>query len=119
VKFREITSERTGEMSSQIRERVVAARKRQQERFKDRPKITCNARMGSRELKASCQIDEATLDLLKFAMADLNLSARAYDRILKVARDDCRPGRRGHHRGRPRFRGHPVPLARSADVDLR
>jgi magnesium chelatase family protein len=86
VKFREITSERTGEMSSQIRERVVAARKRQQARFKDRPKITCNARMGSRELKASCQIDESTLDLLKFAMADLNLSARAYDRILKVAR---------------------------------
>jgi magnesium chelatase family protein len=42
--------------------------------------------MGSRELKASCEIDEATLDLLKFAMADLNLSARAYDRILKVAR---------------------------------
>jgi magnesium chelatase family protein len=86
VKFREITSERTGEMSSQIRQRVVAARKRQQARFKDRPKITCNARMGSRELKASCEIDEATLDLLKFAMADLNLSARAYDRILKVAR---------------------------------
>jgi predicted ATPase with chaperone activity len=44
VKFREITSERTGEMSSQIRERVVAARKRQQARFKDKPKITCNAR---------------------------------------------------------------------------
>ena len=46
VKFREITSERTGEMSSQIRERVVVARKRQQERFKDRSKITCKARMS-------------------------------------------------------------------------
>src|ERR1035437_7556701 len=86
VKFREITSERTGEMSAQIRERVVAARKRQQERFKTKPKITCNARMGSRELKQYCELDEATLALLKFAMADLNLSARAYDRILKVAR---------------------------------
>ena len=86
VKFREISSERTGEMSAQIRERVVAARKRQQERFRDKPRITCNARMGSRELKTYCAIDEATLDLLKFAMADLNLSARAYDRILKVAR---------------------------------
>src|SRR5262249_46262119 len=52
VKFQEITSERTGELSAQIRERVVVARKRQQARFKDKPKITCNARMGSRELKS-------------------------------------------------------------------
>jgi magnesium chelatase family protein len=86
VKFREITSERTGEMSEQIRERVVAARQRQHARFKDKPKITCNARMGSRELKSYCALDEATMELLKFAMTDLNLSARAYDRILKVAR---------------------------------
>jgi magnesium chelatase family protein len=86
VKFRDITSERTGETSAQIRERVVAARRRQHGRFRDRPRITCNARMGSRELKQYCKLDEATLELLKFAMADLNLSARAYDRILKVAR---------------------------------
>ena len=86
VKFREITSEQTGESSAAIRDRVVTARRRQQERFKDRPKITCNARMGSRELKLFCALDEATLELLKFAMADLNLSARAYDRVLKVAR---------------------------------
>ena len=86
VKFREITSERTGEMSAQIRERVVAARQRQYARFKDKPKITCNARMGSRELKSHCALDDATMELLKFAMSDLNLSARAYDRVLKVAR---------------------------------
>ncbi|MGO8926476.1 MAG: YifB family Mg chelatase-like AAA ATPase [Limisphaerales bacterium] len=86
VKFREITSERTGEMSAQIRERVIAARQRQQARFKDKPKISCNARMGSRELKSYCALDAATMELLKFAMTDLNLSARAYDRILKVAR---------------------------------
>ncbi len=86
VKFREITSERTGEMSTQIRDRVVTARKRQQERFKDKPRITCNARMGSRELKSYCALNEQTVELLKFAMSDLNLSARAYDRILKVAR---------------------------------
>ena len=86
VKFREITSERTGELSAQIRERVVAARQRQQKRFQDKPKITCNARMGSRELKTHCALDESTMELLKFAMNDLNLSARAYDRILKVAR---------------------------------
>jgi magnesium chelatase family protein len=86
VKFRDITSERTGEASAQIRERVIAARRRQQARFKDKPKITCNARMGSRELKEHCALEEATMELLKFAMTDLNLSARAYDRILKVAR---------------------------------
>lgn len=86
VPFREITSERTGECSAEIRRRVIAARARQQERFKAKAKITCNARMGSRELKAFCALDESTLELLKFAMADLKLSARAYDRVLKVAR---------------------------------
>jgi magnesium chelatase family protein len=86
VQFREITSESTGEPSAEIRKRVVAARNRQHERFRDRPRITCNARMGSRELKQYCELDSATLELLKFAMADLNLSARAYDRVLKVAR---------------------------------
>jgi magnesium chelatase family protein len=86
VKFNDITSEHAGEASAQIRERVVAARNRQQERFKNKPKITCNARMGSRELKSCCSLDETTMELLKFAMSDLNLSARAYDRVLKVAR---------------------------------
>lgn len=86
VKFREITAERTGEASDAIRERVVMARRRQQERFKDRPRITCNARMASRELKEHCALDESTLELLQMAMSDLNLSARAYDRILKVSR---------------------------------
>jgi magnesium chelatase family protein len=86
VKFREITAERNGESSAQIRERVVAARRIQQTRFKDKPRITCNARMGSRELKQYCALDETTLDMLKFAMSDLNLSARAYDRVLKVSR---------------------------------
>ena len=86
VKFREITAEQTGESSAQIRERVVAARQRQQQRFAGRSRITCNARMGTKELKGCCALDEATLELLKMAMAEMNLSARAYDRILKVAR---------------------------------
>ena len=51
-----------------------------------RSKASCNARMNSRELKTHCAIDAPTLELLKFAMSDLKLSARAYDRILKVAR---------------------------------
>ena len=86
VKFNEIMAERTGEPSAVIRERVVAAREGQQSRFGARPRITCNARMGSRELEAHCRLNEETENLLKYAMSDLNLSARAYDRILKVAR---------------------------------
>ena len=86
VKFRDIAGAQTGETSAQVRARVVAARKVQQERFAARPKITCNARMGSREIKQYCVLDEATMDLLKLAMTDKGLSARAYDRILKVAR---------------------------------
>jgi len=86
VQFREIASDRVGESSNAIRERVVAARRRQQQRFKDRPRTTCNARMNARELKQYCRLDPGTLDLLKFAMADLNLSARAFDRVLKVSR---------------------------------
>ena len=86
VKFREIAADRTGECSAEIRARVVVARGRQQDRFKTRSKVTCNARMGSRELKQFCALDETAKGLIQFAMTDLNLSARAYDRILKVAR---------------------------------
>ena len=86
VKFQEMTSAKPGEPSSVIRARVIASRNRQLQRFAGKPRLTCNARMGSKELKAHCQLDAATMDLLKFAMTDLNLSARAYDRILKVAR---------------------------------
>ncbi len=86
VKFREMSSAAPGETSAQIRERVIAARKSQHKRFADKPRITCNARMGSRELKTFCELDEPTRELLKQAMTEYNLSARAYDRILKVAR---------------------------------
>src|SRR5471032_3031086 len=86
VKFREMSSAQPGEASAQIRERVIAARKLQHARFAAKPKITCNARMGSRELKEFCALDDGTKELLKMAMTELNFSARAYDRILKVAR---------------------------------
>ena len=86
VKFREMTGDKVGETSAQIRERVIAARKIQQARFAAKPKITCNARMATKEIKDHCALDEATKELLKNAMADYNLSARAYDRILKVSR---------------------------------
>jgi len=86
VQFREMSSAQAGESSEQIRERVIQARQRQHRRFASKPKITCNARMGTRELKQFCELDEATRELLKNAMTEYNLSARAYDRILKVAR---------------------------------
>jgi magnesium chelatase family protein len=86
VKFREITSERIGESSARIRERVIAARQRQHVRFVGRAQISCNARMTTRDLKQHCALDAHSLELLKFAMNDMKLSARAYDRILKVAR---------------------------------
>jgi len=85
VKFRDITTARPGESSGQIRERVVVARQIQQRRFSGR-KVTCNARMGSRELKEFCALEETTMEMLKHAMTEMNLSARAYDRILKVSR---------------------------------
>ncbi len=86
VKFREMTGERSGETSAQIRTRVVAAREIQQQRFIRKNGITCNARMATREIKEFCRLDETTKELLQMAMAEYNLSARAYDRILKVAR---------------------------------
>ena len=86
VKFRDMTSARTGETSAQVRERVVAARKVQHSRFNGKSRVTCNARMGTRELKAHCDLDEPTMELLRYAMTDQKLSARAYDRILKMAR---------------------------------
>jgi magnesium chelatase family protein len=86
VKFQDISSAHTGEPSATIRKRVVDARHIQQQRLKHRPRITCNARMGTRELKAHCALDDSTLALLQNAMTEFNLSARAYDRILKVAR---------------------------------
>lgn len=86
VHFREMTAERPGEASAPIRARVVAARARQQRRFTGKSRTSCNARMTNREIKAHCVLEEHTMEMLKFAMADLQLSARAYDRILKVAR---------------------------------
>jgi magnesium chelatase family protein len=86
VKFREISGDKTGETSAEIRARVIAARKIQQARFAHKPKITCNARIGPKELKEFCALDDSTKELLKNAMTELNFSARAYDRILKVAR---------------------------------
>ena len=76
----------TAEPSAAIRERVIKARKIQEERFKDHPGVYCNAQMNSKQLRTFATPDKAGSKLLKEAMERLNLSARAYDRILKVAR---------------------------------
>lgn len=86
VGFSELAYHQPKEGSREIRERVIQARKIQSKRFIDKSNIHCNSQMGTREIKTYCQIDEASYQLLKNAMDHLGLSARAYDRILKVAR---------------------------------
>lgn len=86
VKIGELSAAPNGESSREIKERVMKARRAQQVRFASRSRPYCNARMTPRELRAYCKLDEATQELLKMTMSDLKLSARAYDRILKVAR---------------------------------
>jgi magnesium chelatase family protein len=86
VKYAELASKRTGESSQCIRSRVIAARTMQSRRFAARSAVYCNSDMGPAELREFCGIDGGGADLLKSAMGKLGLSARAYDRILKVAR---------------------------------
>ncbi|MFQ5674888.1 MAG: YifB family Mg chelatase-like AAA ATPase [bacterium] len=86
VKYKELASETSGESSADIRERVMKAREIQQRRFRDRRHLFCNARMESKEIRQYCKIDDQGHELLKTAITKLGLSARAYDRILKVAR---------------------------------
>ncbi|EJL70820.1 YifB family Mg chelatase-like AAA ATPase [Chryseobacterium populi] len=85
VEFEQLTEKRKGEKSEEIRKRVLRSREIQQERYKDL-KISYNAQIGPKEIEAFCELDEASFNLIKLAMEKLNLSARAYDRILKVAR---------------------------------
>jgi magnesium chelatase family protein len=86
IEYREIASDRREESSAAIRERVGHARQRQQVRFHSDKKTTCNARMTSRAIKQHCHLTTESQELIRIAMTELSLSARAYDRILKVAR---------------------------------
>src|SRR5438552_1868946 len=86
VEYRDVASERAEETSAMIRERVIRTRQRQQERFRGDGKVNCNARMATRHLKQHCKLSQASQELIRVAMSELNLSARAYDRILKVSR---------------------------------
>ncbi len=86
VPFRELSDSRQGEQSADIRSRVVAARQIQELRFEAFKNTHCNAQMSSKQLRTYCKLDDASNAMLKTAMEKLNLSARAYDRIIKVAR---------------------------------
>jgi magnesium chelatase family protein len=86
VPFDKISDQRQGESSNLIRQRVIKARQIQERRYTEYTGIYCNAQMNSKLLAMYAQPDAKGLALLKNAMERLNLSARAYDRILKVAR---------------------------------
>lgn len=86
VSYNELAEERKSEKSEFVRTRVIKARAVQEKRFVENDGVHCNAQIGSKQLREVCKIDEAGNQLLKTAMEKLGLSARAYDRILKVAR---------------------------------
>jgi magnesium chelatase family protein len=86
VSFQELTSESKTEKSQNVRDRVIKARELQHVRFKNEEGLHSNAQMGGKEVQEICVISDAGRNLLKRAMEKLNLSARAYDRILKVSR---------------------------------
>ncbi len=86
VPFKDLSNKRKGEKSEVIRQRVIAAREIQQKRFKNYTKIHCNAQMTTKMVNEYCVLNQECVDRLKMAMEKLGLSARAYDRILKVSR---------------------------------
>ncbi len=86
VPFEKLSEDRKGEGSVEIRKRVTAARELQTLRFKDMANVHYNAQMNTKQIRGFCKLDDTSKELLKNAMERLNLSARAYDRILKVAR---------------------------------
>jgi magnesium chelatase family protein len=86
VKYQELSSTQKGELSETIQKRVIKAREIQQKRFEKFKHIHSNADMSSKDVREFCKLDSAGQELLKMAMTRLGLSARAYDRILKVSR---------------------------------
>jgi magnesium chelatase family protein len=85
IDYEKLTDDRLGEPSDRVQQRVTATRRRQQERFKG-TRLTCNAEMTPAEVREFCQVEESAQSLLKAAMNQLNLSARAFHRVLKLAR---------------------------------
>ena len=94
VPFKEISDERQGESSCEIKKRVDACRKIQEDRYKKNRNIHCNAQMGPGEIEKYCSLDPSSIRLLERSVEKLGLSARGYHRILKIARTiadmDCK-----------------------------
>ena len=86
VSFDELSEKKKGENSAQIRERVIKARTIQEKRYKEMKGVHANAQMSTKQLQEFCSLNTESQQMLKMAMEKLDLSARAYDRILKVAR---------------------------------
>jgi magnesium chelatase family protein len=86
VSFDELASKAKGESSADIRERVMEARDIQEKRYSNAKGVHANAQISTKQLQKYCSLNEKSQQMLKMAMEKLNLSARAYDRILKVAR---------------------------------
>jgi magnesium chelatase family protein len=86
VEYEKLSDNRAGETSHAIRARVEAARRRQRERFAHTDGVTCNSEMRPADIRDHCELDAAGQSLIKAAMRQLNLSARAYHRILKLSR---------------------------------
>ena len=86
VPYKDLTEKRTGESSAEVRKRVIAARKIQEQRYADFPTIHANAQMNSQLIQKYCDLDDTCRNMLKNAMNKMGLSARAHDRILKVSR---------------------------------
>lgn len=108
MEFDDLRAKRGGEPSSAVKKRVDAAREVQQKRFEGHT-MPCNAQMGAAEVREYCQLDEPCAALMKQAFSSLNMTARSYDRILKVARTIADlDGRCGDYAA-PSGRGHSVP----------
>jgi len=86
VHYSQMSSAARGETSAVIRERVRACRAIQHDRFKRLRRVTCNAEMGAKEVQTYCHLEPAAAEILKMAMTEMNFSARAYDRLVKVGR---------------------------------
>jgi magnesium chelatase family protein len=86
VEYEKLSDQRLGESSESVRQRVEAARERQRKRFEGVDGVMCNADMRPADVRKYCALDDAGSSLMKAAMNQLQLSARAYHRILKLAR---------------------------------
>jgi len=115
VEYEKLSDHRLGEPSAAIQARVEAARERQRRRFQGRCGLLANADMGPAEVRDSCPVDEAGKSLLRAAMQQLHMSARAYDELYsssphpQAGANHRRPGRLRHHRDAASGGGYPIP----------